>query len=61
MRMHKCRAMAGAAVLGRALESRIGDDRIGAVHFLEMKIGKTETSREMLPPAVCTSTGTEIA
>ncbi len=25
------------------------------------KLGKPETSREMLPPEVCTSTGTEMA
>jgi len=61
MRMHKRRTMPAAAVRGRPLERRVRHHRIGAVHFLKMKVGKPETNREMLPPAVCTSTGTEIA
>jgi len=58
MRMHKRRTMP-AAQCAAAARRRVRPHRIGAVHFLKMKVGKPETNREMLPPAVCTSTGTE--
>ena len=38
--MDKRRTMPRAAIIGRALESRIGDDRVGAVEFFEMKVGE---------------------
>ena len=43
------------------MKRRIAGDRIGAINFFEMEIGESATRREMFPPAVCTSTGTEIA
>jgi len=36
-------------------------DHIGAVKFVEMEVGKLATNLEIFPPAVCASTGTEMA
>ena len=55
-------AFAGANVVDRGLERGIADQRIGAVEFGEMEIREIRcTSLLMLPPAVPTSTGTEMA
>jgi hypothetical protein len=54
-------AVAGTDVLDGGLERRIAGERIGAVDLGKMKIGKPRTSLLMLPPAVPTSTGTEMA
>src|ERR1035438_2304255 len=41
VRMDERRTIAGAAMLGGAPESGIGDDRIGAVYFFEMEVGES--------------------
>ena len=61
MRVDERRAFAGAAMRHGARKRRIADDGIGSVDLFEMEVGETATRREMFPPAVCTSTGTEMA
>ena len=60
--MHEGGTFAGAAVFHRAVEGGVGwrPDRCRR-SLQNGSSGNPDTRREMLPPAVCTSTGTEIA
>ena len=55
------RAASLAGVADGFLANDITFQRVGAVAFGNMQAGETLTRREMLPPAVCASTGTEMA
>ena len=62
VRVHERRALPLARVVDRALHRLVAGEQIAAVDFLDVQIREaTLTSFEMLPPAVFTSTGTEIA
>ena len=62
VRVDERRAFALARVVDRALHRLVARDEIAAVDFLDVTgPGNDATSFEMLPPAVFTSTGTEIA
>ncbi len=61
VRMHKRRTMPGAAVSHGAHKGRIARDRVGPIYFLKVEVGKTADQAGNVPPAVCTSTGTEMA
>ena len=54
-------AAALAGVLDGAAERLVTGQEVRPVALLDVEAGKEETRLEMLPPAVCTSTGTEIA
>ena len=61
MCMNQCWSLAFAAVRYGAAERGVTFNRVGAVTILDVQAGITRNQFEMLPPAVCTSTGTEIA
>ena len=60
-RVHQHRALALARVRHRLAHRAVAGEVVGAVAAEDAQAGKPSTTREMSPPGVCTSTGTEIA
>jgi hypothetical protein len=57
----KRRSFSSATIIDRVLESLVRRERIRTVAFLNVEIRESGDEFEMSPPAVPTSTGTEIA
>ncbi len=61
VRVHQRRPFARAALIDGLAQRVVAGGEVRAIHLRSSRLGKPASSREMLPPAVWHSTGTEMA